>query len=105
MAIYNYEALKDGKEIVKGKVEAEDIREAKNSVRKLGFMPTKIYEERIGRDAKADAAVASKGGQMKALGLTDKIEFTSTLQILASSGIPMIESSVISMTTALRWLL
>ena len=92
MAIYNYEALKDGKEIVKGKVEADDVRAAKDEVRRLGFMPTKIYEERIGRDAKSDAAAHVKSGQMKALGLTDKIEFTSTLQILASSGIPMIES-------------
>ena len=92
MAIYNYEALRDGKEIVKGKVEAGDIQEAKNSVRQLGFMPTKIYEERIGKDAKSDAASGVKSGQLKALGLDDKIEFTSTLQILASSGIPMIES-------------
>lgn len=92
MAIYNYEALKDGKEIVKGKVEAGDIQEAKDSVRELGFMPTKIYEERIGKDAKAEAAAGVRSGQLKALGLSDKIEFTSTLQILASSGIPMIES-------------
>ena len=92
MAIYNYEALKNGREIVKGKVTAEDVREAKESVRKLGFMPTKIYEERAGRDAQADAASNTKAGQMKALNLADKIDFTSTLQILASSGIPMIES-------------
>ena len=44
MAIYNYEALKDGKEIVKGKVEAEDVREARDNVRRLGFTPTKVYE-------------------------------------------------------------
>ena len=92
MAIYNYEALKNGREIVKGKVTAEDVREAKESVRKLGFMPTKIYEERAGRDAQADADSNTKAGQMKALNLADKIDFTSTLQILASSGIPMIES-------------
>ena len=92
MAIYNYEALKDGKEIVKGKVEAEDLREAKDNVRKLGFMPTKIYEEKLGSSSKEDAAAGTKSGQMKYLGLTDKIEFTSTLQILATSGIPMIES-------------
>ena len=92
MAIYNYEALKDGKEIVKGKVEAEDVQEAKDNVRKLGFMPTKIYEERMGKDAKEDAAATTKTGQMKTMGLSDKIEFTSTLQILAASGIPMIES-------------
>ena len=92
MAIYNYEALKDGKEIVKGKVEADDVRETRDNVRRLGFTPTKVYEERLGKDAKADAAATAKPGQMKALGLADKIDFTSTLQILASSGIPMIES-------------
>ena len=75
MAIYNYEALKDGKEIVKGKVEAGDIQEAKDSVRQLGFMPTKIYEERLGKDAKSDSAASVKSGQLKALGLNDKIEF------------------------------
>lgn len=92
MAIYNYEALRDGKEIVKGKIEAEDIREAKDNVRKLGFMPTKIYEEKFGEDAKKQSSAGAKSGQMKALGLADKIDFTSTLQILAASGIPMIES-------------
>lgn len=92
MAIYNYEALKDGKEIVKGKVEAEDVREAKDNVRKLGFLPTKIYEEKFSETSKEAAANVTKSGQMKPLGLTDKLEFTSTLQILAASGIPMIES-------------
>ena len=92
MAIYNYEALKNGREIVKGKVTAENVTEAKESIRKLGFLPTKIYEERSGKEAQSDAASNTKSGQMKALGLADKIDFTSTLQILASSGIPMIES-------------
>ena len=92
MAIYNYEALKDGKEIVKGKIEAEDVREAKDNVRKRGFMPTKIYEEKFGASGKDASSSGTQAGQMKALGLSDKIEFTSTLQILAASGIPMIES-------------
>ena len=92
MAIFNYEALKSGKEIVKGKIEAVDINDAKDSVRQLGFLPTKIYEEKFGKDAKMDAATKAKAGQLKALGLADKIDFTSTLQILVSSGIPMIES-------------
>lgn len=89
MEIYNYEALRDGREIVKGKIEAEDVQDARDKVRKLGFTPTKVYEERTSKE-KSAAVVSS--GQMKALGLSEKIEFTSTLQILASSGIPMIES-------------
>lgn len=92
MAIYNYVALKNNKDIVKGKVEAEDLRDAREKVRSLGFLPTKVYEEKLGSDNKKEAAVAVKGGQMKTLGLTEKMEFTSTLQILAQSGIPMIES-------------
>lgn len=92
MAIYNYVALKNNKDIVKGKVEAEDLRDAREKVRSLGFLPTKVYEEKLGSDNKKEAAVSVKGGQMKTIGLAEKMEFTSTLQILAQSGIPMIES-------------
>ena len=92
MAIYNYVALRNNKDIVKGKVEADDLRDAREKVRSLGFLPTKVYEEKLGSDNKKEAAVSVKGGQMKTLGLSEKMDFTSTLQILASSGIPMIES-------------
>lgn len=92
MAIYTYTALKNNKDIVKGKVEAEDLREARAQVMKLGFIPTAVYEESVSKDKGKDAAAQVQGGQMKTLGLSDKIEFTSTLQILASSGIPMVES-------------
>lgn len=102
MAIYNYVALKNNKDIVKGKVEAEDLRDAREQVRKLGFLPTKVYEEKFGKDSKQDAAEEVKGGQMKTLGLNDKMDFTSTLQILASSGIPMIESLMFIETDAAK---
>jgi len=96
MSIYNYTALKNNKEIVKGKIEAANPREARENVRKLGFIPTKIEEEQqkgIG-DHKDTASSSSdiKKGKISKLGLQDKIEFTSTLQILAQSGIPIIES-------------
>jgi len=92
MAIYNYKALKNGRETVQGKVTADSYDEARAIIKNMHFLPTDIYEERSGRDAQSDAAAGAKSGQMKALGLADKIDFTSTLQILASSGIPMIES-------------
>lgn len=47
MTIYNYIALKNNKDIVKGKVNAEDLREARESIRSLGFIPTKVYEEKL----------------------------------------------------------
>mgnify|MGYP000115574807 CR=1 FL=1 len=89
MAIYNYVALKNNKDIVTGKVEAESLRDARDSVRKLGFLPTKVTEENLKKD---DQKVDNSPGTMKSLGLQDRIEFTSTLQILAQSGIPIIES-------------
>ncbi len=102
MAIYNYVALKNNKDLVKGKVEAEDLRDAREQVRKLGFLPTKVYEESFGKDSKQDNADDVKGGQMKTLGLNDKMEFTSTLQILSASGIPMIESLMFIETDAAK---
>ena len=47
MGIYNYVALKNNKDIVTGKVEAESLREARDNVRKLGFLPTKVTEEAL----------------------------------------------------------
>ena len=91
MAIYNYIALKNNKDIVKGKVDAADQREARDAIRKLGFIPTKVYEEKSKEDEKA-AQKGVKGGKVHKLGLQDRIDFTSTLQILAQAGIPIIES-------------
>lgn len=44
MAIYNYVALKNNKDIVTGKVEAESLRDARDSVRKLGFCRQKLQK-------------------------------------------------------------
>ena len=96
MAKYNYVALKDKKDQVRGTVEASSQREAREKVRAMGLLPTKIEE------AAADSASGSSPklknvkdkskGMVSSLGLQDKIEFTSTMQILAQSGIPIIES-------------
>ena len=95
MTIFSYVALKNNRDVVKGKVEANDLRSAREAIRQLGFVPTKVYEE------KARASIDEKAvkkefsvSKMKKLGLGDKINFTSTLQILAQSGIPIIESLV-----------
>lgn len=89
MTVYNYTALKDGtNELVKGKVEADDLREARAAVRRLGFTPTNIVEEQALK--KEDKKKPT--GKMPKLGLAEQIDFTSTLQILAAAGIPIIES-------------
>ena len=64
MTVYNYTALKDGtNEIVKGKVEAEDLREARVAVKRLGFTATNITEE---KEAKKTEKKARGGGPMPA---------------------------------------
>lgn len=92
MTIYNYIALKNNKDIVKGKIEAGNLREARGAIRDLGFLPTKVYEEKGKNDIKEEETLALKPGKLKKLGLQDRIDFTSTMQILAQSGIPIIES-------------
>lgn len=91
MTVYNYVALKNNKDIVKGKVEASTLREARENIRKMGFLPTKIYED-------SQTAIASENKienkKLAKMSLQDKIDFTSTFQILIQSGIPVIEALV-----------
>ncbi|MCQ2740059.1 MAG: type II secretion system F family protein [bacterium] len=84
MPIYSYEALKAGKEIVKGEVTASNLKDARDVIRKMGYVPTKISEY-VESKQHANNAI-------KSLSLTEKIDFISTLQILLSSGIPAVES-------------
>ena len=84
MPIYSYIALKQGKEIVKGEVTASNLKDARDVIRKMGFVPTKISEY---VDPKQ-----KRGSGISALSLKDKIDFISTLQILLTSGIPAVES-------------
>lgn len=89
MPVFGYVALKNNKDVVKGKIEANNLKEARESIRKLNLIPTKVYEE---SQAKNASKVEAK--KLQSLGLQDKIEFTSTFQILTQSGIPVIEALV-----------
>src|SRR5574344_410789 len=89
MTVYNYVALKNNRDTVKGKIEAANFKQARENVRKLGFLPTKIYEE-----AKAETENKVEAKKLQKLSLQDKIDFTSTFQILIQSGIPVIEALV-----------
>ena len=84
MPIFTYQALKAGKEVVKGEVTASNMKDARDIIRKMGLVPTKISEY-LDTKTKKGQAVAS-------LSLNEKIDFISTLQILLSSGIPAVES-------------
>ena len=84
MPIFSYQALKAGKEVVKGEVTASNMKDAREIIRKMGLVPTKISEY---VDTKT-----RKGQTIASLSLNEKIDFISTLQILLSSGIPAVES-------------
>ena len=84
MPIFSYEALKQGKEVVKGEVTASNLKDARDIIRKMGLVPTKITEY--------VEAKGKKGAGISALSLKEKIDFISTLQILLQSGIPAVES-------------
>ena len=91
MAIYNYTAYKNGtSDIVKGKVEATSMRDARTEIRSLGLTPTSIIEENATQNKQKGGKKAL--AKMPKMGLGEQIDFTSTLQILASAGIPIIES-------------
>lgn len=84
MPIYSYQALKSGKEVVKGEVTASNLKDARDLIRKMGLVPTKILEY-------SDPNV-KKANKLSVLSLSEKIDFISTLQILLTSGIPAVES-------------
>lgn len=84
MPIFSYVALKAGKEVVRGEVTASNLKDARDVIRKMGLVPTKINEYVENKK--------KKGDHISALSLSEKIDFISTLQILLQSGIPAVES-------------
>ena len=94
MPIYNYVGLNKKGEVVKGRVEADTPREARQNVKELGFVPTKITvdtgsaKDQQKKDSKADAH------SLQSLTLKEKMDFTSTFQTLNRAGVPIIESLI-----------
>ena len=104
MPLFAYIALKNNKTIVRGKTEADDIKSAREGIKKIGLLPTKIIDE-SNKNASEQVIKLAKAN-LKPMSLKDKIEFTSTLQILTATGIPIIETLVFmennAETTAIR---
>lgn len=95
MTKYKYKALQDNTKIVEGEIEANDLREARELIRKLGFIPTKVYTEdalhaQVQNVTKQERSTAKV--QVKHLSLSQKINFTSQLETLLSAGIPILEA-------------
>ncbi len=96
MTKFQYRALKNNKEFVKGEVEASSLREAREKIRLLGFIPTKIYVEEYSKSSSVSNSSGSNAQSSKKdinfLSLKDKISFTSELEVLLSSGISILEA-------------
>lgn len=86
MTIFNYVALRNQSEIVNGKIEAEDIKMARESIRSLGLMPTKVFEE--------SQKVSAPKVRLSPLSLQELIDFTGTFRTLIQTGVPIIEGLV-----------
>ncbi len=89
MPVYNYTALKNNKELIKGSLEASTHKEARELIRKMGYLPTKIVETNKSGSSTEKKADFKK---IKKMSLGERVEFTSTFQILVQSGIPVIEA-------------
>ncbi|MBQ8475806.1 type II secretion system F family protein [bacterium] len=89
MAVFIYSAFKENnKLIVTGRVEAADMVEARKKIKEMELTPISLVDEETRIDKKAKMV----SGPITALSLREKIDFTSTLEILTSTGIPIIEA-------------
>ena len=86
MTIYNYIALRNGSEIVNGKIDAEDVKAAREAIRNLGLTPTKVFED--------SSKVSAPKVRLSPLSLQELIDFTGTFRTLISTGVPIIEGLV-----------
>ena len=86
MTIFNYIALRNQSEIVNGKIEAEDVKAAREAIRAMGLIPTKVFDE-----GKKSAAPKVR---LSPLSLQELIDFTGTFRTLIGTGVPIIEGLV-----------
>ncbi len=92
MAKYKYKALQDNTKIVEGEIEAENLREAREFIRNLGYLPTKIYSENQSENICKKNKTNFFDKNISKLSLTQKIMFTSQLELFLSAGIPILSA-------------
>lgn len=101
MKKYKYTALKNNNEIITGELTAANDREARNKIRELGFIPTKIYTEELTHDKTSNNPETTYNhSNISSLSLSDKIAFTSELETILSSEISILEALNIIETNA-----
>ena len=87
MKRFYYKAIKDQKELVSGYIEAENNKDASDKVRKMGFLPTYVYDETIHK-----RQVSNAQKNLAGLSLSDLISFTDDLYTYTMSEIPILSA-------------
>ena len=80
MAKFQYSALKNNSQIISGEIDAANYREAREKIRQLGFVPTKVYTEETALSAPEQVEINKNqvsGKKIKHLSLQEKNIFTS----------------------------
>ena len=91
MTTYNYIALQNGKNVIKGQIEANSHREARAKLREQNLIATKIFSAEEKEEIVNKKIVTTK---LKKMSLKDKIDFTSIFHTLNISGVAVIETLV-----------
>ena len=102
MGIFYYKAVKEehgDKIVVNGKVNASNLREARQELKNMGLTPLNVYEENVSANNSNSNNDSNKNKKqplkkIKSLSINEKINFTSTFKLLMQSGVPVIESLV-----------
>jgi type II secretory pathway component PulF len=96
MAFFNYEALKDGKNRISGKIEANSEKEARELLRKQNLLPIKLNEigaaKPLQKRKSGTTVKPVKQQKIKNLNNREKIDFTNILYTFSKAGIALIES-------------
>ncbi len=90
MPVFEYIALKNNNEVIKGKIDADDVRHARQQLREMGYIPTKVLDTSKKQEMKSMESVA----KLQNLSLKEKLDFTTTFQTLHRAGLPVIESLI-----------
>ncbi len=91
MPIFEYQAIDNTGRKIKGKIEADTVREARDKIKRLGQTPLKVTADKASSGSVDTKFTQSK---LRSLSLKEKIDFTKTFQTLNKAGLPIIESLI-----------
>ena len=97
MPLFTYTAIKSsGREVTKGSLEANSLQEAREYLRRMDLIPTKLEEQTtdagLFSDKKRTTSKKPKKVKLRKLSTREKIDLTNTLFILSKTGISIIEA-------------